>query len=127
MAILTPDEALANRARPLDEPALRAEAMAYVARLEPMTESDARLMRSYREADPRETQGEKHELWRLLQLYECRLCLLNHMDGRLELARHLMFEAVDPALEMHYKQHFQEKIEDLKRELYMAIVASGGQ
>ena len=33
-----------------------------------------------------------------------------------------MFEAVDPALEMHYKRHFQKKIEDLKKELYMAIV-----
>ena len=73
--------------------------------------------------EPEELQAEKQSAWDNLQRQMLRLTLLEHMDDRLELVKHLR-DTPDPDMEAHYYALFMKQIADARTEFLLFVMAS---
>jgi hypothetical protein len=73
--------------------------------------------------EPDELQAEKQSSWGNLQLQMLKLSLLDHMDDRLELVRHLK-DTPDADMEARYRELFEKQIVDARTDFLLIVMAS---
>jgi hypothetical protein len=79
------------------------------------------LYNHFEEMEPEELQIEKERSWHNLHYHMCNLCLLDHMDDRLELVRVLR---IMPAIKEYHRELYKKRIADARTEFLLLVMAS---